>query len=89
MLTVLAMQLDYQVTASVRSETKAQDILHSHPDWEGRVTFVFVQDVAKPGAFDGVFKEDTGFDYVIHTASPVNFSVTDLQRDLIDPAVQG
>jgi hypothetical protein len=51
---------------------------------------VFVKDIASPGAFRDVFmQEKIGFDYIIHTASPVNFSVTDFQKDLIDPAVQG
>ena len=88
-LTILNTQLKYRVTASVRSESKAQEVLKLHPDWEGKVTFVLVQDIAKPGAFDAVFTQKAGFDYIIHTASPVDFSATDLQKDLIDPAVQG
>lgn len=81
--------MGYQTTASVRSEAKAQEILELHPAWKSKVTFVFVKDIATVGAFDDVFKQENGFDYVIHTASPVNFSVTDFQKDLIDPAVQG
>jgi hypothetical protein len=78
------------VTASVRSEAKAQEILALHPSWKGRVGFVYVVDVAKKGVFNDVFdKANHCFDYAIHTASPVNFSVDDFQRDLIDPAVQG
>ena len=43
-----------------------------------------------PGAFDNVFKsEDIGFDYIIHTASPVNFAVNDVKKDLINPAIHG
>jgi nucleoside-diphosphate-sugar epimerase len=84
------MQVGYQTTASVRSEAKAQEILKLHPDWKDKVTFVFVKDIITPGAFDDVFKQEKdGFDYIIHTASPVNFRVTDFQKDLIDPAVQG
>ena len=86
----IPIQLDYQTTASVRSEAKAQEILDLHPSWKGKVTFVVVKDITPPGAFDEVFKQEkNGFDYIIHTASPVNFSVTDFQKDLIDPAVQG
>jgi len=70
----------------VRSEDKAGEILQLHPAWKGRVTFVFVKDVALPHAFDEVFRQEkNGFDYIIHTASPVNFSVADFQKDLIDP----
>jgi nucleoside-diphosphate-sugar epimerase len=86
----ISIQLGYQTTASVRSEAKAEEILDLHPSWKGKVTFVVVKDITPPGAFDEVFsQEKNGFDYIIHTASPVNFSVTDFQKDLIDPAVQG
>ena len=89
-LLTISIQLGYQTTASVRSEAKAQEILDLHPSWKGKVTFVVVEDITPPGAFDEVFKQEkNGFDYIIHTASPVNFSVTDFQKDLIDPAVQG
>ena len=52
--------------------------------------FAFVSDIAKPGAFDEAIKaEKIGFDYIIHTASPVSFAVNDVKKDLIDPAVHG
>lgn len=76
--------------ASVRSEAKAQEVLDLHPKYKGKVSFVFVPDIAADKAFDHVFKDaKTPFDYIIHTASPVTFSVTDFQKDLIDPAVKG
>jgi hypothetical protein len=88
-LTSVAQQ-GYQTTASVRSESKALQILDKHSAWKDKVKFVYVADIAVDGAFDDVFKQETaGFDYIIHTASPVNFSVTDFQKDLIDPAVRG
>ena len=44
-------------------------------------------------AFDKVFEKVAegggGFDYVIHTASPVTFIVQDVETDLVEPAVQG
>lgn len=47
-------------------------------------------DLDAENAFDHVFKDaKTPFDYIIHTASPVTFTVTDFQKDLIDPAVKG
>lgn len=80
----------FSVVASVRSEAKAQEVLDVHPDWKGKVSFVSVPDIVAENAFDHVFKDaKTPFDYVIHTASPVSFSVTDFQKDLIDPAVKG
>lgn len=76
--------------ASVRSEAKAQEVLNLHPNWKGKVSLVFVPEIAAEKAFDHVFKDaKTPFDYIIHTASPVSFSVTDFQKDLIDPALKG
>ena len=78
------------MVASVRSEAKGQEILDLHPNWEGKLSFVSVPDIAADKAFNHVFKDaKTPFDYIIHTASPVAFSVTDIQKDLIDPAVKG
>jgi hypothetical protein len=80
----------YRVTASVRSQAKAQEILALHPAWKGQVDFIYVADVGAQGAFDQVFENaGDGFHYIIHTASPVNFNVVDFQKDLIDPAVRG
>ena len=53
------------------------------------MSFVHVSDINADGAFDDVFASAAnGFDYIIYTASPVSFSVTDAQKDLIDPAVR-
>ena len=80
----------FQTVASVRSDAKAQEVLDLHPDWKGKVSFVAVPDIGADKAFNHVFKKgETKFDYVIHTASPVDFTATDFQKDLIDPAVKG
>ncbi|KAG4025570.1 hypothetical protein MFRU_055g00430 [Monilinia fructicola] len=88
----LLIENEYRPTASVRSSLKADQILEIHPEWKGKVEFVFVPEITTPGAFDHVFKDQAkkgGFDYVIHTASPVTFSINDVKKDLIDPAVHG
>jgi hypothetical protein len=78
------------VTASVRSEAKAQQILALHHSRKSQLSFAYVADIAVHGAFEAVFtKADQTFDYIIHTASPVSFEVTDFQKELIDPAVLG
>ncbi|KAF2802312.1 NAD(P)-binding protein [Mytilinidion resinicola] len=81
----------YEVVASVRSPAKAEEVLALHPSYKtAALSFTYIADIATPGAFDDVFKStEPGFDYVFHTASPVNFSVKDAQKELIDPAVQG
>lgn len=76
--------------ASVRSEARAQEVLDLHPSWKSKVSFVIVSDIAADKAFNQVFEDaKTPFDYIIHTASPVTFNVTDIQKELIDPAVKG
>lgn len=52
------------------------------------MSFEYVPDIVAEDAFTEAFKKNQ-FDYILHTASPVNFAVTDLQKELIDPAVQG
>ena len=84
------LQRGYQTVATVRSPPKAEAILQLHPEWNGKVELVYVQDIVAPGAFDEVIEsEEIEFDYIIHTASPVSFSVDDVKKDLIDPAIHG
>ena len=45
-------------------------------------------DIAVEGAFDDAVKIED-LHAVIHTASPVQFNVTDVQKDLLDPAIIG
>ena len=83
----------YAVTTTVRSPAKAQALLSTHPEWEHKIKFVYVPELTATDAFDEVFEKATeggdGFDYVIHTASPVTFVVQDVKRDLVEPAVKG
>ena len=75
------------MTASVRNRDKAQQVLKTHPSWEGKITFGFVPELNGSGVFDALF--DKPYDFVLHAASPVTFQIQDVQQDLIDPAVQG
>ena len=77
----------YNVTASIRSEAKARQVVDINPTWKDKVHFAFVSDLTAPNAFDKLF--DKPYDYIVHTASPVTFKVNDIQKDLIDPAVNG
>ena len=83
----------YAVTTTLRSPSKAQALLSTHPEWEHKIKFVYVPELTATNAFDEVFEKVTEgegrFDYVIHTASPVAFVVQDIERDLVEPAVKG
>ena len=77
----------YDVTASIRSESKAHQLLTVNPTWKDRVHFGYVPELTAPNAFDNLF--DKTYDFIVHTASPVAFKVNDVQKDLINPAVEG
>jgi len=74
----------------VRSKEKATDILKTHPSWEGKIKFEIVADFTSAKPFDELFiNSKAPFTYIIHTASPLNFRVEDIQKEMIEPAVRG
>ncbi|GKZ25760.1 putative PKS/NRPS-like protein biosynthetic cluster [Aspergillus brasiliensis] len=86
----LLLERGYTVTATVRSQAKADALIKSHPEWKGKVNFVIVSDFTSQDPFNALFKESkTPFDYVIHAASPFKFDIKDIQGGMIDPAVKG
>ncbi|KAE8380917.1 NAD dependent epimerase/dehydratase [Aspergillus bertholletiae] len=89
---ILSMLLErgYDVTVTVRSQAKADDILRTHPSWTGRFAVAIVSDFTSAKPFDDLFHNaKRPYNYVIHTASPLNFNVTDIQKEMIEPAVMG
>ncbi|KAL8798451.1 MAG: hypothetical protein Q9182_006658 [Xanthomendoza sp. 2 TL-2023] len=80
----------HSVVTSVRSETKAQKLRDTFPDYkQDQLDFVIVPDIAEPGAFDEAVRSNPPFEWVIHTASPFHFNITDTKKDLLDPAILG
>ncbi|ETI21033.1 hypothetical protein G647_07376 [Cladophialophora carrionii CBS 160.54] len=79
----------YEVTGTVRTQTKTEDVFVAHPSLKAKVKLVVIPDLSAAGAYDEIFKE-TQFDYIIHTASPVpDGSGKDFDKDFLIPAVQG
>jgi len=79
----------HEVITSVRSQSKADKIKEAHPNVPtSKLDFRIVEDIAQEGAFDEAIKID-GLEAVIHTASPFHFNVTNVQKDLLDPAIIG
>jgi nucleoside-diphosphate-sugar epimerase len=64
------------------------DSYKTHPS-HSHVSFVIVEDIVAPGAFDKAVQSDPPFDYVIHTASPYFLNPQDPQKDFLDPAIKG
>ncbi|KAJ5414832.1 NAD dependent epimerase/dehydratase [Penicillium cosmopolitanum] len=80
----------YTITATVRSQAKADDIIKTHPSWKSHVEFAIVSDFTSKGPFDKIFQgAKKPFDYVIHTASPLRFQVNDIRKEMIEPAEMG
>lgn len=80
----------HSVVTTVRSNEKANKIKEAHPDvGKDRLDFAIVEDIAQEGAFDKAVVSNPPFEAVIHTASPFHFNVTDVQKELLDPAVIG
>jgi nucleoside-diphosphate-sugar epimerase len=79
---------NYHIVGTVRSEAKAKEVIALHPSWKSHITWAFITDIGVANAYNEVFKMGP-FDYIIHNASPVDFSVTDFQGQMIDPAVRG
>ncbi|RPB16966.1 ketoreductase [Morchella conica CCBAS932] len=79
----------YSVRFTVRSEDKAQKLLAAHSSHASQLDYVLVPDIVVPGAFDAAVQSDPPFDGILHTASPFHFNVTDPQKQLMEPAIQG
>ena len=80
----------HSVVTTVRSVEKADRIKAAHPKLpNGKLDFAIVEDIAQEGAFDKAVVSDPPFEAVIHTASPFHFNASDVQKDLLDPAVIG
>jgi nucleoside-diphosphate-sugar epimerase len=80
----------HSVVTTVRSQEKANKIAENHKSYgKDKLDFAIVEDIAKENAFDEAVKSDPPFEAVIHTASPFHFNVTDVQKELLDPAIIG
>lgn len=74
----------------MRSEEKAQKALDAHPNVDkNKLGFAIVPDIAIAGAFDDAVQSNPPFDAVIHTASPLSMNISDVQKEVLDPAIQG
>lgn len=80
----------HSVVTTVRSQEKADKIKEAHPGVrKDKLDFAIVEDIAQEGAFDKAVISEPPFEAVIHTASPFHFNVTDVQKELLDPAIIG
>ncbi|KAJ5403032.1 uncharacterized protein N7487_008928 [Penicillium crustosum] len=77
------------VRGIVRSEQTADRVRGDFPNAGDRLDFTIVPDITKPGAYDEALQSDPSIRYIIHTASPLNYSSGKSVADFVQPAVQG
>jgi len=75
-----------KVRGTARSARKAEQMLAARAKYSSQLDFVYIEDIGKLGAFDEAVKD---VDAVIHVASPLNYSVTDKEKELVLPAING
>ncbi|KAF8608358.1 dihydroflavonol-4-reductase [Ceratobasidium sp. AG-I] len=89
---ILCILLDrgYSVTTTVRAESKANFLRSKFASAvsNGQLKFAIIEDITVSGAFDEVFKSNS-FEVVLHTSSPFVLTVTDIEKDLLKPAIEG
>ncbi|CAE6426053.1 Putative NADPH-dependent methylglyoxal reductase GRP2 OS=Candida albicans (strain SC5314 / ATCC MYA-2876) GN=GRP2 PE=1 SV=2 [Rhizoctonia solani AG-1 IB] len=87
---LLLLKHGHNVIATVRSESKTTHLrkIFSEATESGQLKFAIVQDIAAPGSFDQVIK-DNSFDSILHTSSPLVFGLKDAEKNILKPAIQG
>ncbi|CAL1716032.1 unnamed protein product [Somion occarium] len=76
----------HKVRGAARSKVKADRMIRDRPQYSGSLEFTFIDDLTSPGVFD---KAVQGVDGILHVASPVNYEVDDVEKELLLPAIEG
>ncbi|KAJ9614303.1 methylglyoxal reductase (NADPH-dependent) gre2 [Cladophialophora chaetospira] len=83
------LQRGHSVVFTVRSAAKGQTALRNYSESsQSKLSYVIVEDIAEPTAFDEAVKSDPPFDVVVHTASPFRLNISD-PKELLSPAIIG
>ncbi|KAI3405808.2 GRP1 [Candida oxycetoniae] len=82
---------DYEVIGTVRSASKGEQLKQSTIEYHhtSKFSYEIVADIAAPRAFDSALEKHKNIDFLLHTASPFNYTTTEPEKDLIIPAIQG
>jgi nucleoside-diphosphate-sugar epimerase len=83
-----ALRAGYEVRASIRRESSIAEIkaTKSTQPYFSSLSFVFVEDITKDGAFDEAVKDVS---YIVHIASPIPHPTDDPEKSIIQPAIRG
>lgn len=80
-----ALAAGYRVRLSIRKHEQAQKILKYYPEYASKIDTVVIPDMTKPASFESALN---GIDYIVHLASPMPGTGSDVRSDYVDPAVQ-
>jgi nucleoside-diphosphate-sugar epimerase len=76
----------YHVRGTVRNPETAEKVRQTFSETPSSIETVIVPDIAKEGSFNEAVRDVDG---VIHTASPFFYKVSDFDKDMCEPAVNG
>ncbi|EHK19437.1 uncharacterized protein TRIVIDRAFT_156331 [Trichoderma virens Gv29-8] len=76
----------HRVRVAVRSQEKFQSIKELYPSAADKIGFAVVPDMSQPSAYQDALKD---VNYVFHLAGAMVDKGTELERDFVDPAVNG
>ena len=82
----------YQVLGTVRTEQKAvaaRDVHQNHPALHICVVGDITDQQEYMTAIEKAKKQDQPLEAILHLAAPFSYSVTDFEKDLLQPAVRG
>lgn len=77
----------YKVVGTVRSSEKGEELKKNLSS--DNFTYEIVADIGVKGAFDKALESHPEVTVFLHTASPFHFNITDPEKDLLIPAVDG
>ncbi|KAG7194962.1 methylglyoxal reductase (NADPH-dependent) gre2 [Scheffersomyces spartinae] len=78
---------NYNVVGTVRSAAKGDNLVELFAD--KKFSYEIVADIGAEGAFDQALKNHPEVTVFLHTASPFHFQVTDIEKELLLPAING
>nr|WNZ75585.1 hypothetical protein [Trichoderma harzianum] len=76
----------HRVRVAVRSQEKSQLIKELYPSAADKIEYAVVPDMSQPSAYQDALK---GVNYVFHLAGAMVDKGVELERDFVDPAVNG
>lgn len=76
----------HRVRVAVRSQEKSQLIKELYPSAADKIEYAVVPDMSQPSAYQDALK---GVNYVFHLAGAMVDKGVELERDFVDPVVNG